>query len=260
MNVHAGDLFRSRIAGPGLVILIDPDKTSAGDAAFRACVAETEGAACILVGGTYVAEGVVARVSRAVRRICHLPLILFPGASSPASSLTGDADAFLCPIVYTSQEPRFLTGWHIQAEAVARSCGLSSIPMGYILVGDGPPRTAAATATLSCPVPPSDIAEAVKLSRTSVMMGMSLVYLDAGSGALQIVPGAMIRAVREAITVPLVIGGGVRDARGVEACVDAGADWIVVGNALEGSFDVGLLREMVAATNAPVLRKVRCQT
>lgn len=256
MTKRSGNVLPRRDAGAGLAILIDPDKTSADDAAFRACVAEAEGAACIFVGGTYVTDGAVARVSGGVRRGCRLPLILFPGASPPALSLTGDADAFLCPIVYTSKEPRFLTGWHAEAAAIARSYELPSLPMGYILVGDGVASTAAATATRSCPVARADIGEAVNLAYTAVMMGMSLVYLDAGSGAHQVVPEGMIDAVRGAISVPLVVGGGLRDARAVETCAEAGADWIVVGNALEGSLDVGLLREMVAAANATVLRKV----
>ncbi len=250
-------VFVRRHAGAGLVILVDPDKTSAADAAFRACMAEAEGAACVLVGGTYVTHGAVARISAAIRRTCGLPLILFPGASPPALSLTGNADGFLCPIVYTSEDSRFLTGWHIEATAVARTCGLTSIPMGYILVGDGPARPAAATATRSRPLARSDIAAAVNLAQTAVMMGMSLVYLDAGSGAGQAVPDDMIHAVRDAISVPLLVGGGLRDPHAIERCTEAGADWIVVGNALESAFNVNLLREMVAATSVTISRKLR---
>ena len=245
-------VFDVRTGSCRLAVLIDPEKTTEGEASARAALSETVGAACILLGGTYVQRGAVSRLAEAIRRACTLPVILFPGASPPVHSLSKHADGFLCPIVYTTQQPWFLTGWHIEAAPLVRQQGLVSIPMGYILVGDRPTATAAISATCSLPVARHDNGRAVVLAQTAAMMGMSFVYLDAGSGAEHAVPRPMIRDVRSAISVPLAVGGGLRDAEAAGACAEAGADWIVVGNALENTLSAELLVSMVVAINSAI--------
>lgn len=245
--------FDHRDGSCRIAVLIDPARTAEPDAAERAALAQAAGAGCILLGGTYVYEDAVETLVPAIRRSCSLPLILFPGASPPKCSLAPGADGFLCPVVLTTRDAWFLTGWHIEAAPLANKYGLRSIPTGYILVGDSSNRTGAVTATHSQPIAASDTGAAIVLAQAASMMGMSLVYLDAGSGAERVVPQAMVSSVRNATTLPLVVGGGIREIDAARECAKAGADWVVIGNVLELTFDIDLLRGMVAAVSETVI-------
>ncbi len=65
------------------------------------------------------------------------------------------------------------------------------------------------------------------------MLGLQTIYLDAGSGAEKEISAKMITTVRNAINVPLIVGGGINTSRKAITALEAGADMIVIGNALE---------------------------
>jgi putative glycerol-1-phosphate prenyltransferase len=63
--------------------------------------------------------------------------------------------------------------------------------------------------------------------------GKKLIYLEAGSGAVHPVPTTIIKEVCEAINIPLIVGGGIRDKIIMQAVYNAGATMVVVGTAIE---------------------------
>jgi putative glycerol-1-phosphate prenyltransferase len=70
------------------------------------------------------------------------------------------------------------------------------------------------------------------------MLGLKLIYLDAGSGARRPVSPDMIAAVRAAVDVPIIVGGGINSGEKAYEALRAGADMIVVGNGLENDPDL----------------------
>lgn len=202
-----------------LVRLIDPDKFDAA----TIC----DGFDYYFVGGSTATD--CTSVVRVIHDACTTPVILFPGSPS---QFTPEADALLFLTLMNSRDPRFLIDRHIEsADAIARS-GIESIPMGYILV-DGGRVSTTQRLTGAEPVSAQNANEAVRLARTAMLLGKRLIYLEAGSGANQPVPQQIIRAVREAVDLPLIVGGGIREPRQMSDTFDAGADIVVIGNHFE---------------------------
>lgn len=203
-----------------LVRLIDPDKfdasTLCGGFDFH------------FVGGSS-ASADCTEVVRAIHAATDTPVVLFPGNPK---QFTAEADALLYLTLMNSRDPRFLIDWQMQAAAEVIASGLESIPMGYILVDGGRQST---TERLTGAVPlPQDKPEAiVRLAQTAQLTGKRLIYLEAGSGALVSVSVEVIRAVREGISVPLIVGGGICTTEQMLEAFRAGADLVVIGNYFE---------------------------
>jgi len=96
--------------------------------------------------------------------------------------------------------------------------------------------------TYPIPAQKDDIAVCTALA--GEMLGLKMLYLDAGSGAKTPISERMIEAVSGAVSVPLIVGGGIRTPEKVAANLRAGADLIVVGSMVEQ--DPSLIREMAA--------------
>ena len=202
-----------------LVRLVDPDKFDPA----TLC----EGFDCYFVGGS-TATGCTAAV-RAIHERTHTPCIIFPGHPR---QYTAEADGLLYLTLMNSRDPRFLIDMQLQSADDIVASGIETIPMGYILI-DGGRVSTTQRITGAEPVSASQPDEAVRLARVAQLMGKRLIYLEAGSGALQPVPGQLIRAVKQAIRVPLIVGGGICTAEQMSDAFDAGADIVVIGNHFE---------------------------
>ena len=219
MNILESISRRAKAGEKMLVRLIDPDKFDAS----TLC----DGFDFYFVGGSTATD--CASVVRAIHAACTTPVVLFPG--SPAQ-FTPKADALLFLTLMNSRDPRFLIDRHIEsADAIAMS-GIESIPMGYILV-DGGRESTTQRLTGAQPVSAENPDETVRLARTAMLLGKRLIYLEAGSGANQPVPQHIIRAVKEAVDLPLIVGGGIREPRQMSDAFVAGADIVVIGNHFE---------------------------
>lgn len=219
MNILDSILQRAKAGEKMLVRLIDPDKFDAS----TIC----DGFDFYFVGGSTATD--CASVVRAIHAACSTPVILFPGSPS---QFTPEADALLFLTLMNSRDPLFLIDCHIQsADAIATS-GIESIPMGYILV-DGGRESTTQRLTGAQPASAQNADESVRLARTAQLLGKRLIYLEAGSGANQPVPQHIIRAVREAIDLPLIVGGGIREPEQMSDAFVAGADLVVIGNHFE---------------------------
>ena len=192
-----------------LVRLIDPDKFDAATL--------YEGFDLYFVGGS-TADG-CSSVVRAIHDTCSTPVVLFPG--NPGQ-FTPEADALLFLTLMNSRNPRFLIDWQLQSADAIVDSGIESIPMGYILVDGGRKST---TQQLTGATPVST--EYLEID------GLRTAYLEAGSGAQTPVSQQVISAVRQAVNLPLTVGGGIRTPQQMLDAYAAGADIVVIGNHFE---------------------------
>ena len=158
-----------------------------------------------------------------------MPVVLFPGN---VSQVTAEADALLFLSLLSGRNAEMLVGQQVRAAEAVKQAAIETIPMGYILV-DGGRETAVARVSGTRPIAQESLDEIVHTAMAAEMMGKQLVYLEAGSGALQPVREEVIRAVRAAISCPLIVGGGIRSTEEMQRAYHAGADIVVVGNWLE---------------------------
>lgn len=172
-----------------------------------------------------------------------IPCVIFPGSLQQVSS---KADAILLLSLISGRNPELLIGQHVVAAPYLRESGLEVISTGYMVVDGGAPTTVSyISGTHPIPANKSDIAVCTAIA--GEMLGLKITYLDAGSGALHPVSEEMIAAVSRHVATPVIVGGGIRTPEKAYANVRAGADVIVIGNALEK--EPTLLLEMADAVH-----------
>jgi phosphoglycerol geranylgeranyltransferase len=233
--------FLERIRGlaPGLCVLVDPERTEPAAAAEVARCAEAAGAALLLIGTSYDGGARTGEVAAAIKRASRLPLLHFPGS---AAQLVPEVDAVLLLSLVSGRNPQYLIEEHVRAVPFFRRHPVPVISTAYILV-DGGRVTAVEAVSQTRPLPADKPEIAAAHAVAASMIGMQAVYLDAGSGAANPVCPPIIRAVREAVRLPMFVGGGMRSAEQVRAAASAGADFVVVGSAVEdgGAGAIGAL-------------------
>jgi putative glycerol-1-phosphate prenyltransferase len=182
-----------------------------------------------LVGGSLQTTTAYQDTLDWLAEFVNLPVVLFPGSMLQVSP---KADALLLLSLISGRNPEYLIGQHVQAAVSLRNAGLTLLPTGYMLV-DGGKATTAHYITQTQPIPADkpDIAAVTALAGSQ--LGLKVLYLDCGSGALHPVPTAMVEAVRQVVDGPLVVGGGVRTPQQALALRQAGADWVVMGSVFE---------------------------
>lgn len=215
--------------GAGLMVLLDPDRHAVDVIERRALEAQKSGCDALLIGSSMLTTDNFDEVVQRVKGTVDVPVILFPGG---VQQLSAHADAVLFLSLISGRNPQHLIGDHVQASPIIRKMGLEVIPTGYILVESGIVSTVQYISdTRPIPRDKIDIAESHALA--GEYLGFKLIYLEGGSGARLSVPEDMIQSVRKIINVPLVVGGGIRTPEEAQKKIEAGADWVVVGNVLE---------------------------
>ena len=241
MGIYERIEEKRRRGGRLFALLLDPENhTPESVRALFGAVGERP-VDLVLVGGSLVSRP-VEPVLRAVREAVTLPVVLFPGS---LLQLSGEADGLLMLNLISGRNPEYLAGSQVTAALMIRTLGLEVISTGYILVGSGA-GTSVEVISNTHPLPErkKDIILATALA--GEYMGSRLIYLEKGSGASGPLDTALVKEVREMITVPLIVGGGITTPAEAEALCRAGADMVVVGNAIEK--DPGLAREMKKVT------------
>lgn len=227
---HVEEYLLNKIRKEGAIhmTLIDPEKTTASVASCIAHEAEASETAAIMIGGsTFVSTSHLNQVVKAVKRIVEVPVILFP---NNITGISRYADAMWFMSLLNSYDPYFITGAQVLSAPIIRKFGLEAIPLGYIIVGEG---GAVGVVGRACPIPYNKPELAVAHALAAQYLGMRFVYLEAGSGAKQSVPGEMIRTVKELVHIPLIVGGGIKTGEQVKEVVNAGADIVVTGTVVE---------------------------
>lgn len=211
-----------------LAILIDPDKVDAQLDNILLC-AEKCPVDYILVGGSLLTTDVLDTVLDRIKAQVSKPVILFPGS---VDQVNGKADALLLLSVISGRNADLLIGQHVIAAPRIKALGLETIATGYMLIDSGRTTTALyMSQTLPIPRNKPEIAAATALAGS--MLGLQAMYLDGGSGAEHAVPAAMVAAVRKAVDLPVIVGGGIRSEAAALSAWNAGADVVVVGTAFE---------------------------
>jgi phosphoglycerol geranylgeranyltransferase len=219
-------------------VLLDPDDFSLDQAEIIAKQAQSAGVDALLIGGSLIHtnnfDAFVARVKKAVA----IPVILFPGDST---QLSKHADAILFLSLISGRNPVNLIGEHVKAAPLIKELGIEPIATAYMLIESGA-VTSVEFMSGTRPLPRTKPKIAAAHALAAQFMGMKMIYLEAGSGALQTVPDDMIRLVRAAVDIPIIVGGGIRDAQTATAKLAAGADIIVTGNLLRQKNGLAIMK------------------
>ncbi len=221
-------------------VLLDPDKLKLNKMDQVLDLAKEVGVDYFFIGGSLVVNNMIDNVLQSIKSRCDIPMILFPGNSF---QLSYKADALLFLSLISGRNADLLIGKHVITAPFLKMSPLEIISTGYMLI-DGGISTSVQYMSNTTPIPSNKEDIAVCTAIAGELLGLKMIYMDAGSGAVRPVPTPMIEAVSGAISVPLIVGGGIKDPQKVEDNLKAGADVIVVGNAIET--DPGLIKELAA--------------
>jgi putative glycerol-1-phosphate prenyltransferase len=197
-----------------------------------------------LVGGSLVISNYLDECVQFIKQNCAIPVLLFPGSPTQVSKY---ADALLYLSLISGRNPELLIGQHVVSAPVIKQSGLEIISTGYMVIDGGAPTTVSYISNAT-PIPADKNEIAMCTAMAGEMLGMKLIYMDAGSGAKRAITESMIEKVAACIEVPLIIGGGITDPEKAYLNCKSGADIIVVGNAIEK--DASLIREMASAVHS----------
>ena len=229
----------------GYLVLIDPEQCEVDKCVKLAAKVEQAGADAILLGGSFLTND-LHPIAKALKQETELPIVLFPGDSM---HLTPYADAILYISLISGRNPNYLIGEQVKAAPWIQRYALKPIPTGYMLI-EGGNRTAVEFMSGTTPIPRDKPDIAGPHALAAEYLGMQMVYLEAGSGAAHPVPNEMITAVKNQISIPLIVGGGIRTPKIAAEKVKAGADFIVTGNVLEKNGSFELMKDFANAVHS----------
>jgi phosphoglycerol geranylgeranyltransferase len=210
-------------------VLLDPDNVDASTCLSVLNTSVKNNVDFFFVGGSLITNYVTSQLISTIKDFCQIPVILFPGSNLHIDKA---ADAILFLSLISGRNPDLLIGQHVIAAPILKKSSLEVISTGYLLIDSGRPTTVSYISnTLPIPHDKPDIAACTAMA--GEMLGMKLIYLDAGSGAYRAVSSQMIALVNQCIAVPLIVGGGINSVQKAMEALDAGADVIVVGSGIE---------------------------
>lgn len=210
-------------------VLIDPDKTDIKKIETLATLSAKASVDYFFVGGSLVTSNHLDSIIRQIKKLCNIPVVLFPGQPSQVSNF---ADGLLYLSLISGRNPELLIGQHVLSAYRIKTSGLEIMPTGYLVIDGGVP-TSVSYISNTLPIPANKIDIAVSTAIAGEMLGMKLIYLDAGSGAKFAIPENMINKVSANVGIPVIVGGGITTPQKALANCKAGADVVVVGNAIE---------------------------
>ncbi len=224
------NIQKAKLNGEKLfAVLIDPDKfTIANTAAFILKV-NISIATHIFIGGSTVDESSTELLVQEIKKHTILPVILFPG---DVSQITNAADGLLFLSLLSGRNPEYLIGKHVEAVSKLRGSNLEVIPTGYVLI-DGGVKTAVSKVTNTEAISNGNIQTIIDTAKAGELLGMKLMYLEAGSGAKYPVFEEIIQQVKNELNIPLIVGGGIKSVSQLEKAYNSGADMVIVGTAFE---------------------------
>jgi phosphoglycerol geranylgeranyltransferase len=246
MSVYQYLLDTIQQKGACFLVLIDPDKQPPEDVQDVARKAVLAGADALLVGGSFLYTDRFHETLETVKSSVECPVILFPGISGPAAQISPRADAILLLSLVSGRNAQYLIGEHVRSALWIDRCGLETIPTAYMLIESGK-ITSAEFLSGAKAIPRGKGEIAMIHALAAQQLGMKLVYLEAGSGAQNPVPDAMIAMVRSRVNIPIIVGGGIRQPETARRKVEAGAQMVVIGTAIEQHPDQSLLQGFAKA-------------
>jgi putative glycerol-1-phosphate prenyltransferase len=243
MPVYQSLLSTVQTKKAGYFVLVDPDKIRIDAIPEFVRVAEASGVDALLVGGSLIVDDSFHMCIAAMKKHTKLPVIIFPGSLMQVSPA---ADAILFLSLLSGRNSEHIIGDQVLAAPVVKKIGLEAISTAYLLVESGR-VTSAEFMSNTRPLPRHKPDIAVAHALAAEILGFKMIYLEAGSGALQSVPEEMIGAIAKHCSVPLIVGGGITTPEEASKKVRAGANFIVTGNVLEKDGAGDLMKQFADA-------------
>jgi len=213
-----------------LSILVDPDKVEgSGQLKNLTRLAKESYIDYFFVGGSLITNNSLGTVINALKSDSEIPVVLFPGSNMHVDI---NADAILFLSLISGRNPDLLIGQHVVAAPILKNSNIEVLPTGYMLINSAN-TTAVSYMSNTNPIPPDKYSVAACTAMAGEMLGLKLIYMDAGSGAKEPIPAKMIAKVKASTSVPLIIGGGINTVQKARRAYEAGADVVVIGNAIE---------------------------
>ena len=212
-----------------LAVLIDPDKMNLNDASRFISKVNQSIATHIFIGGSEVDEGLTDSLVIEVKKHTNLPVVLFPG---DVIQITDKADGILFLSLISGRNPDYLIGKQVEAVSKLAKTNLEIIPTGYLLIENGK-ETAVQRVSETKPIQRKDLQTIKDTAKAGELLGLKLIYLEAGSGATHAIEPHIISEVKQQLNIPLIVGGGIRTKTEIEAAYKSGADIVVIGTAFE---------------------------
>jgi putative glycerol-1-phosphate prenyltransferase len=243
MTIYQQILSQTEQGRKQLAVLVDPDKLLNREVETIAKNAAQSGADYFLVGGSLLVNNELDQCILTLKANSEIPVILFPGNTL---QMSWKADAILFLSLISGRNAEMLIGRHVISAPYLKVSPLEVISCGYMLIDSGK-STAVQYMSNTVPIPSDKMDIAICTALAGEMLGLKLIYLEAGSGALNSVPLAMIEQVKQSIGIPLISGGGIRTPEQARAAAIAGTDIVVIGTAFEKNS--GLIGEMAEAVH-----------
>ena len=234
MNIYTNILEKKAKGKKLFAILIDPDKQKNSVLSLIVQKANQANVDYFFVGGSLLTNDNLDECIKTIKNNSNIPVILFPGN---AMQINKNADGILFLSLISGRNPELLIGKQVISAPILKQTSLEVISTGYMLIDSGKPTTASYMSN-TLPIPRNKNGIATSTAMAGEYLGMKLIYMDGGSGAKKPIEVDMIKQVSKQINIPLIIGGGICNAqKAIDNC-NAGADLIVVGNAIEKNFDL----------------------
>lgn len=225
----------------GFAVLVDPDNVAPADMADLARLCNEAQVDFLFFGGSLVVAHQMDACIQRFRAESNIPIVLFPGSPAQVTPL---ADALLYLALVSGRNADLLIGQHVVSAPAVKSSGLEVISTGYMVIDGGVPTTVSYMSH-AAPIPANKPDIALCTAWAAELLGKHIIYMDAGSGATKPISEEMIRRVSSQIDIPLVVGGGIKTPEKAFVNAQAGANVVVVGNAIEKNS--GLIREIAHA-------------
>lgn len=227
-NIYKTILLQRELNRKMLAVLLDPDHCRGSVLAATIAELKTNVPDFVFVGGSHTLNSADSLIE-VLKEETKAPVILFPG---DASQFSPAADAMLYLSLVSGRNADFLIGQHITSSVLIKNSGIEVIPTGYLLI-DGKKVSSVEYISNTRPIPSNKKEIALSTAIAAELLGMNLIYLEAGSGAASPVPSEMIRYISENLSIPLIVGGGIKNTNQLKEAFSAGADLVVVGNIFE---------------------------
>jgi len=222
-----------RVGKKLLAVLLDPDKIKLNEVS-ELTRKINEKVDFIFVGGSTVSNGDTEKLVHQLKKSTNIPIILFPG---DYTQLTDEADAVLFLSLLSGENPEYLINQQIKSVPLLHKSQIEIIPTGYILI-DGGVETSVQKVSNTTPIDKNNGKLVSHIALAGMYMGKQLIYLEAGSGAKTPVGTNIIKTVINELTIPLIVGGGIRTKEQLENAYNAGADLVVIGTAFENNLQL----------------------
>ena len=232
--------------GAAYFVLIDPDKLEISQTQKFISHCEQSGVDGFLVGGSLMINGNLEKSIEEIKKSTSLPVIIFPGS---VNQLSEKADAVLFLSLISGRNAEHLIGKHVLAAPIIKKYNLETISTGYMLIESGKTTTAEYVSE-SKPIPRDKPEIATATALAGEYLGLKLIYLEGGSGAINSVPNEMIEMVSSQVSVPVIVGGGIRTPEEAGEKVKAGAKIIVTGNFFENENNWELVSQFADAVHS----------